>query len=172
MICCVCKGVVESVVSAGEERAMHPPSDNPFQTPGVLEQVHPVSQGERLSEDEMPGMVALGWMFFLFAATIHAMASLYLRQPWFGLAALCSMGIGFAILYPSALTWGIGLGYACLMTVIMLGYSIVTAMGQRPPTIFEMPPLVLYMLIIALLVQTSRHYYFDKVECEHPSESS
>ncbi|PQO36626.1 hypothetical protein [Blastopirellula marina] len=149
---------------------MHPSSENPFQSPAVLEQIPPRPSEIDSTDDSMPALVALTWMFFLFAATIHAMASVYLRDISLGVAAIVSCGVGFAILYPSVLTWGLGLSYSFLMVLVMLALSAITYVGPRPPVIFEMPPLVLYLLIVFLLFQTSRRYYFDAPKHLEPKE--
>ncbi len=163
-ICSVCKGAAASVVSAGDQITMHPSSDNPFQSPTVLEQIHPLPSGHERIDDPMPGQVALTWMLFLFAATIHAMASVYLRDISLGFISILSCCAGFTILYPSIVTWGLGLAYSILMVLIMLALNAAAYVGSRPPNIFEMPPLVFYLLIVALLFQTSRRYYFDASE--------
>lgn len=158
------------MVSAGELVAMHPSSENPFESPAVLEQIPPRPSEVESIDDSIPALVALTWMFFLFAATIHAMASVYLRDLQLGVAAIVSCGVGFAILYPSILTWGLGLGYSVLMVLVMLALNAITYVDPRPPNIFEMPPLVLYLLIVVLLFQTSRRYYFDTPKPPEPEE--
>ena len=149
---------------------MQPANENPFQSPTVLEQIPPLPYQEQALEEKLPSLVALTWMLFLFAATIHGMASLNLGIPWLALVAILSGVAGFVILYPSPLAWGLGLGYAGLMSLVMLGFSAVSYTESGPPTIYELSPLVLYFLIMAILSKTSRRYYFDKPSNTRQSE--
>ncbi|RCS52730.1 hypothetical protein DTL42_07795 [Bremerella cremea] len=149
---------------------MQPTSDNPFESPTVLEQIPPSPDQEQSLEDQMPSLVALTWMLFLFTATIHGMVSLNLGIPWMGFVSILSGAAGFVVLYPSPLAWGLGLGYASLMSLVMLVASAVGFTESRPPTLYELSPLVLYFLIVAILLKTSRRYYFDSPEQSEPEE--
>ena len=141
-----------------------PTQDNPFQTPTVLEQIPP-PRSERESSihpNQLPRLVAVTWMLFLFSATIHGMAALYSDSTLWGFIALFSVLAGYVVLYPSMLAWGLGLGYAFLMATVCLSVSVTTHYVELRPAFFDITPLVMYLGIMGLLVTSSRYYVFGQ----------
>ncbi|PQO46223.1 hypothetical protein [Blastopirellula marina] len=143
--------------------------DNPFQSPTVLEQIPPPPSAPKASIDshQLPHLVAVTWMLFLFAATVHGMAAWFFGSIEWGIFATLSVAIGFVVLYPSALLWGLGLGYAFLAATMCFCANAGAYIEPHPrfsrpgaANFFDLTPLVMYLGIMGLMIVTSRYYVF------------
>ncbi|PQO31074.1 hypothetical protein C5Y96_11995 [Blastopirellula marina] len=128
--------------------------DNPFQSP--------LAPTERPTTPfrQVRSLVSLTWGLFLMAGGLHIVAGLLAGNRVQLLVAFLSLAVGFSVLLPSIFTWLIGLAYATLMSVLSVGVLTTGIVEDRPLMIIGLAPLLLYITIMVLLIQTSSKYYW------------
>ncbi|QDU73057.1 hypothetical protein Pan97_00240 [Bremerella volcania] len=128
--------------------------DNPFQSP--------TAPTDRTSTPyrNVRNLVSLTWGLFLTAAGLHVIAGLLAGNRVQLMVGFLSLAVGFSVLLPSIFTWLIGLAYATLMAVLSVGVLTSGIVEDRPLMIVGLAPLLLYVTIMVLLIQTSSKYYW------------
>jgi len=128
--------------------------DNPFQSPGA-----PTDRASTRYRN-VRALVSLTWGLFLTAGGLHLAAGLIAGNRVQVLVGLLSLAVGFSVLLPSIFTWLIGLAYATLMAVLSVGVLTAGIVADRPLLAVGIAPLLLYITIMVLLIQTSSKYYW------------
>lgn len=128
--------------------------DNPFQSPTAP------TDGESTPYKSIRNIVSLTWGLFLMAGVLHAGAGLIAGNRVQLLVGFLSLAVGFSVLLPSIFTWLIGLAYATLMAILSVGVLTTGIVEDRPLLAVGLAPLLLYITIMVLLIQTSSKYYW------------
>lgn len=130
--------------------------DNPFQSP-TAPAGRPTTPFRTVRS-----FVSLTWVLFLAAGGLHIAAGMLAGNRVQLLVGFSSLVVGFGVLLPSILTWLIGLAYATLMAVLSVGVLTTGIVEVRPLMIIGLAPLLLYITIMVLLIQTSSKYYWQE----------
>ncbi|WP_207394967.1 hypothetical protein [Bremerella alba] len=130
--------------------------DNPFQSPTAA--TDPIATPSR----NIRNLVSLTWGLFLMVGLIHAVAGLLAGNRVQLLVGFLSLATGFSILIPSVFTWLFGLAFATLMAVLSVGVLTTGIAEDRPLVIVGLAPLILYIIIMVLLIQTASKYYWRR----------
>ncbi|WDI44451.1 hypothetical protein [Bremerella sp. P1] len=128
--------------------------DNPYQSPTA-----PTDRKSTPYRD-VRSLVSLTWGLFLAAGGLHVIAGLIAGNRVQLLVGFLSLAVGFSVLLPSIMTWLIALAYATLMAVLSVGVMTTGIVGDRPLMAIGLVPLLLYITIMVLLIQTSSRYYW------------
>lgn len=128
--------------------------DNPYQSPSA-----PTDKATTPYRN-VHSLVSVTWGLFLAAGGLHVLAGLLAGNRVQLLVGFLSLIVGFSVLVPSIFTWLIGLAYATLMAVLSVGVLTSGIVEDRPLMIVGLTPLLLYITIMVLLIQTSNRYYW------------
>lgn len=128
--------------------------DNPFRSPTAP--TDRAAAGYRL----VRSLVLLTWGSFLAAGGLHIVAGLFAGNRVQLMVGFLSLAVGFSVLLPSIFTWLFAMAYATLMAVLSVGVMTTGIVDERPMMIIGFAPLLLYITIMVLLIQTSSKYYW------------
>ncbi|GAA4430751.1 MULTISPECIES: hypothetical protein [Bremerella] len=134
---------------------------NPFQSPKTSsEEIQ--SENDVAAQKAMPTLVAIIWMLYTIVGFLHIGVGLVEGNILQGIVGCGSCLIGFLVLYPSIIAWLGGIGYATLMAVLSVGVVTAGYVENSMLLVIGVPPLVIYLAIMVLLIQTSTHYYLRR----------
>ena len=128
--------------------------DNPFQSPSAP------TDKTAARYRTVRSLVTLNWGLFFAAGGLHLVAGLFAGNRVQLVVGLLSFAVGFWVMLPSIFTWIIGMAYATLMAILSIGVLTTGLVEDRPLMIVGVVPLVLYITIMVLLIQTASRYYW------------
>ncbi len=128
--------------------------DNPFQSPAAS------TDKTAARYRSVRSLVTLTWWLFFAAGGLHLIAGLFAGNRVQLIVGLLSFAVGFWVMLPSIITWMIGMAYATLMAILSVGVLTTGIVEDRPIMIIGVVPLLLYITIMVLLIQTASNYYW------------